>query len=327
MSRQRYTILFSCIGRRVALVDAFRQSLDRLGLKGRILGADTSPYSAALQTCDQAFLVHASEHKEYVGQLLDICRANKVDLLVPLIDPELQALAGCNARFAEVGTTLLLSARHVIDICRNKARTFEALTRAGIDTPHVYAYRESAKADLPLFMKPRHGSSAKDIHKINTLDELVYYHRQVPDAIIQEFIEGQEYMLDVFADFQGRPLCVVPRKRIEVRAGEVSKSMTCRDEELVKLGMSTVRALECCMGPITIQCFRTASGRTPVIEINPRLGGGVPLAIEAGADIPRWTIECARGESPQVDPDAWQDRLVMLRYDEAVFASEDELKE
>lgn len=325
MAQKPYTILFSCVGRRVALVEAFRKALAALGLEGRLLGADSSPYSAAAQRCDQVFRVRPSSAYGYVDELVEICRNEGVNLVIPLIDPELQTLAGQDARFREVGATLCLSSPRVIGICRDKIRTFEALSAAGIDTPTVYSYEQTARAELPLFMKPRGGSSARDIHRINLLDELVFYHRMVPDAIFQEYIDGQEYTLDVFADFSGEPRCVVPRRRIEVRAGEVTKSMTVKDPDLIDVGMRTVRALKGCMGPITIQCFRTATGRLPVIEINPRLGGGVPLAIRAGANIPLWTVQCDLGQTPEIDPMAFDDRLVMLRYDEAVFAREDDL--
>jgi carbamoyl-phosphate synthase large subunit len=325
VAREPFTILFSCIGRRVALLDAFRRSLDGLGLDGRLLGADSSPFSAAGQRCDRLFKVKPSSAYGYVDDLLDLCRREHVNLLIPLIDPELQILAGQNARFSEVGTTLCLSSPRVIGICRDKIRTFEALSSAGIDTPQIYSYEQTARAELPLFMKPRGGSSARDIHRIEMLDELVFYHRMVPDAIFQEFLDGQEYTLDVFADFQGRPLSVVPRKRIEVRGGEVTKSMPVKDAALLDAGRRTVQMLGGCKGPITIQCFRTKTGRVAVIEINARFGGGAPLSIRAGADSPTWTIQCARGQTPQVDPVAFQDRLVMLRWDEAVFVREEDL--
>ncbi len=325
MAGDRYTILFSCVGRRVALVNAFRRSLERLGLEGRLLGADSSPYSSAGQLCDRLFHVSPSTAKGYVDDLLGISRSEGVDLLIPLIDLELQTLSGQQERFREVGTTLCLSSPSVVDICGDKVRTHDALVAAGVDTARLYSYAEAAKARFPLFMKPRGGCSARDIHKIDTLDQLVFYHREVHDTIIQEYLDGQEYTLDVFADFEGRPLSVVPRKRIEVRAGEVSKSMTVKAPDLIDTGRRTVEALPGCMGPITIQCFRTSSGRISVIEINPRLGGGVPLAIEAGADIPTWTVQCARGRTVQVDGEAFADRLVMLRYDDAVFVSEDRL--
>lgn len=85
--------------------------------------------------------------------------------------------------------------------------------------------------------------------------------------------------------------------------------------------MELVAALGECVGVVTLQCFLTVDGRVRFIEINPRFGGGVPLAIRAGADFPRWLIEEHLGRQPDIAPEAWQDGLVMLRYDEAVFRS------
>ena len=325
MARKPFRVMFSCVGRRVALVEAFRRSLKKLHLKGGILGADSSAYSAALQCCDAGFLVPPCTSADYVPELLRICGLEEVDLLIPLIDPELPVLAECHERFRGVGTTLCLSAPEVVRVCSDKVLTNEHLTAAGIDTPRLFQYDKIRDGDFPLFMKPRRGSSAKDIHKLADRRQLEFYWTEHPDAIIQEFIPGQEYTLDIFTDFAGEPRCVVPRQRIEVRGGEVSKSLTVKDGELIEVGMRAVRALGGGRGPITVQCFRTPAGRVTVIEINPRLGGGVPLAIAAGADIPAWTIQCARGEPAgggQIDPLGFQDRLVMLRYDEAVFVPE-----
>ena len=56
-----------------------------------------------------------------------------------------------------------------------------------------------------------------------------------------------------------------------------------------------------------------------VIEVNARFGGGFPLAREAGADFPRWLVEEVAGLPSTAREDGWQDGLVMLRYDAAVF--------
>jgi carbamoyl-phosphate synthase large subunit len=55
------------------------------------------------------------------------------------------------------------------------------------------------------------------------------------------------------------------------------------------------------------------------IEINPRFGGGAPLAMEAGADFPRWILGELLGKKPNIDPDGFEDKLVMLRYDGEVW--------
>ena len=56
-----------------------------------------------------------------------------------------------------------------------------------------------------------------------------------------------------------------------------------------------------------------------VIEINPRFGGGYPLAWRAGARYSRWLIEETLGLESTAQADDWRDGLVMLRYDDAVF--------
>ena len=72
-------------------------------------------------------------------------------------------------------------------------------------------------------------------------------------------------------------------------------------------------------GVVTIQCFLSADAKMNFIEINPRFGGGVPLAIKAGADLPRWILQLWLGQNPRIHLDHWRDQLVMLCYDEAVW--------
>jgi carbamoyl-phosphate synthase large subunit len=78
---------------------------------------------------------------------------------------------------------------------------------------------------------------------------------------------------------------------------------------------------------ITIQCFLTPDDEVVFIEINPRFGGGVPLSIRAGADSPRWLLELLTGRSPSMPVDAWADGMFMLRYDHAIFQTEEEISE
>jgi carbamoyl-phosphate synthase large subunit len=70
---------------------------------------------------------------------------------------------------------------------------------------------------------------------------------------------------------------------------------------------------------ITTQCFLTSSGGIKFIEINPRFGGGVPLAIEAGADFPKWILQQLIGQQPKIAADGFEDKLIMLRYDSEVW--------
>jgi carbamoyl-phosphate synthase large subunit len=86
-----------------------------------------------------------------------------------------------------------------------------------------------------------------------------------------------------------------------------------------------VQRLPGAWGPLTLQCFRRRDGRIVFIEINPRFGGGFPLALRAGADYPRWLLEWVLGLPSTANPAAWRPDVAMLRYDDAVFVPRTEL--
>lgn len=132
-------------------------------------------------------------------------------------------------------------------------------------------------------------------------------------------MQGEEYTLDILVDFDGNARCIVPRLRIETRAGEVSKGITVKHPGIIAAGRKVAEALPGALGCITVQCFLTRSGDIVFIEINPRFGGGYPLSFAAGADFPKWIIQMVLGEVPDIKLDGWQDDLVMLRYDEGIF--------
>jgi carbamoyl-phosphate synthase large subunit len=314
-------ILLTCVGRRVSLLEAFRKALADLGLKGRVYGADHSRLAAAFHRADEGFVVpSAREGEPYVEALAAICEQRQVALLVPLLDWELEVLADGRERLERAGTRALISSPQVVRICRDKVETFEFLKAHGFDTPEVLPYADALAAPYPLFMKPRYGSSAKDVRKIPDRGALEFFQKAATEeTVIQEFVDGREHTVDVYAGLDGVPRVAVPRRRLKVRGGEVVKAVTVRHGEIIRRSMLLVEALEACVGVITLQCFLTADDRVRFIEINPRFGGGVPLTIRAGADFPRWLIEEHLGRRPEIDPQAWKDRLVMLRYDEAVF--------
>jgi carbamoyl-phosphate synthase large subunit len=113
--------------------------------------------------------------------------------------------------------------------------------------------------------------------------------------------------------------CVVPRRRIEVRAGEVSKGQTAKNARIMSEATRLVEKLGAGPGVITLQLFLTDNGKVKFIEINPRFGGGVPLSIKAGADFPKWILQELTGRKPNIRPDSFKDGLIMLRYDSEVW--------
>jgi len=312
-------ILFSCVGRRVSLLEGFRRAMADLGVRGHVYGADWTPLAPAFHRADEGFLVSGVNSPQYVDDLVDVCRRKKIGLVIPLIDWELQVLAEARDRFQEVGARMLVSSPGVVEICRDKRKTCEFLVKSGLDAPRVFSYEEAADGPFPLFVKPRFGSSTRHVRFVHNRQALKRFGQHTSRFIIQECVRGTEFTVDVYAGLDGVPRVAVPRERLQVRAGEVTKGRTVRHAEIIRKSMQAVEALAECVGVITIQCFLTAEGAIKFFDLNPRFGGGVPLSIEAGADFPRWIIQEHLGERPEIDPENWQAGLVMLRYDAEVF--------
>ena len=172
-------------------------------------------------------------------------------------------LAENRHRFGSIGTQVIVSDPEVIAIGMHKTETRAFFKRNGIDTPEIYTAEdiEQGRYHLPLMVKPNDGSASKMVFKAETHEQLTFFRRYVPNAIVQEFIEGDEYTLDVFVDLGGRVRCVVPRLRIEVRAGEVSKGLIVKNDRIIGIGR---KVGECLTGSARVHnpaVHRQSAGR------------------------------------------------------------------
>lgn len=316
-------ILFTAAGRRVSLVRLFRRALDSLGLEGRLVTADLTTTAPAHYVADEREIIPRCTSSDYIPALLDICRRRDIRLLVPLIDTELMVLARHRDAFAEAGVKVMVSHAETIAIGNDKRQTAVFFEHIGMPTPRVLTAAEVERltaSDLPVFAKPWDGSSSVGARKITTLDEARRLSSEDGKLMVMLLASGDEVTVDVYADFAGTPRCAVPRRRLEVRAGEVSKALTLRDPEIIARSLEIVRQLPGALGCITLQCFREPSGRLTFIEINPRFGGGYPLAAHAGADYPRWMLEELTGRTPDFEAGShWKNNLCMLRFDEELI--------
>ncbi len=320
--RRSVRLFFTCAGRRIELITAFIRAARSLGLRPEIHAADTEPHFAAACVADRAHQVPPTRAAGYIPALLRTVRRHKIDILIPLIDMELVKLADARDEFVRLGCAALISSPSVVRTCRDKLLTYRFLTGHGIDTPTTWTPQEALsrrRHRFPYFLKPRQGSASRGSFVIRNRADLNALVPRVPDPIIQEFIPGFEHTLDVYAGFDGRPRCVVPRQRIEVRGGEVTKARTVKHPEIMKMGARVVEALGDCVGSITIQLILMPGGRIRVIEINPRFGGGVPLAIHAGADFPKWLLSEWLGRHLRIRLDQFRDDQLMLRYHQSFF--------
>jgi carbamoyl-phosphate synthase large subunit len=320
------TVLLSSAGRRVGLARALRQSGEALGIDVRIVACDLDPdASAACRLADARYRVPPAKDPGFVPTVLDIVRAEGVAFVVPTIDTELLAYANTRDAFEAAGAWVNVADPHSINACRDKAATASTLGLHGVPVPRTIdletAHEEwGPAATTDVVVKPRSGSAGHLVAYVAKRAPLPAVGSE--PMIVQERLEGPEYTINVFVDRAGALRCAVPHRRLAVRSGEVEKGRTVRDTRLADLAQRSTEALPGLKG---VFCFQVIDDRRrgPVVfEINARFGGGYPLAHAAGAEFTRWLLEERLGRVTTAH-DRWQDGMVMLRYDDAVFLPPD----
>jgi carbamoyl-phosphate synthase large subunit len=317
-------VLFSSAGRRVELLNCFRRDAQALNLPLRILAVDVAPeFSAACRLADASFPVPRCTAEDFIPALLEICRRESVQLVVPTIDTEVQVLAENRERFTAIGTHVSVSDPDIVRIARDKFRSSAFLEQAGLPTPRSGSVQavsnQPAAWRWPLILKPAAGSSSIGIQLARDIDQFRVLASQRADFVAQEFWEGREYTVNIFFDRSGRLRCAIPHFRKETRAGEVSKGITARHPLLMEYAAKLDAALKGARGALCFQAIINDQGEGAIFEINARFGGGYPLAHQAGATFSKWLLEEVAGRAISANND-WRDGVMMLRYDAAIFS-------
>ena len=313
-----FNVLILSAGRRVELVQCFRSAAKRLGIQSVLVAADCQDTAPALYFADKAVMLPRISSPNYIDSIIDVCNQYGIRIIIPTIDTDLLLLAENKERIeSATSARVLVSSKEVIEVCRDKVKTQQFLEREGFQVPRMYSEKEldTLSLNFPLFIKPRDGSSSINAFKVNNRDELDAYRSLIANPLVQDFINGDEYTVDAFLDFDGNVISVVPRLRIATRGGEILKGRIAKDQEIiadVKKMLSRLKPI----GHITIQCMKT-EGTIKFIEINPRFGGGAPMSIFSGADSCEALYRLLRGEQLCYHEN-YKDGLLFLRFDNSI---------
>ena len=317
-------VLVTAASRRVPLVQALKRALVASKVDGRVIVTDVNPLSPAVHVADTAYEVPMSADPAYIETIESICQVERVGLVVPTIDDELPVFSSNIGRFGAQGVFVAVSPLDATAACNDKFQTCARLRAAGVNAAATYL-PEALPHDLefPLFAKPRFGRGSIGAFQVSSRRHLEFFVDYVPQPVLQDFLDGPEFTIDVFCDRGGTPISVVPRERIVIRAGVMDRGRTSNHPALIELGRACARVFHF-IGPVNIQC-RVVQGVPTVFEINPRFSGGIPLTIAAGADFASWLIDLTL-HRPLPEPLApFTPDLWVTNYEEGIFLRADRL--
>jgi len=291
-----------------------------------MFAGDIDAYAAGLYLvpAERRVLLPRGDDPRLADELLAYCRREAVDVLVPTVDTELLPLARARERFAAAGVVVVVASVETLAICLDKAVLAERC--AGVvrvpATTVVGAAFDPADVPLPAIVKPRSGSGSRGIRLVERRAELEPLARD-ETLLVQHYLPGPEYSLDVLARGDGQVAAVVPRERLKVDSGIAVTGRTLHDDRLdvfarrvaEVIGLTTVA---------NVQVKGDVDGEPALLEVNPRFPGTMPLTVASGVDMPRLAIGEALGRPIPDGPLPFED-IAMVRYFEERFFPFDDI--
>lgn len=313
-------ILILSAGTRNKVVEYFVRTLAG---KGNVFATDMSELAPAIYEADKYYIVPRMTEPGYLCVILDICKKEKINGVLSLIDPELSLLAKNKDKFEAIGTTVIGSSYDLCEMSLDKYEMYKWLkdhdykcAKSYMDKEEFYADVEAGKANYPVFVKPARGSASIAISKVYDKEtvELLFAHDE--GLMIQEYLNGQEIGADVYIDMvSGEIVSIFTKKKLKMRAGETDKAISFKDEKLFDLIKKFV--LEAgYRGQIDIDIF-DINGEYYISEVNPRFGGGYPHAYECGANHMKLIVNNLEGNKNEcVVGENYNAGTYMMKYSE-----------
>ena len=277
--------------------------------------ADMDPLASGLYLVPEAqrLIIPRGDDPRLLDVLYDACKARRIELLLPTVDAELFPVAMARDRFESIGVTLPISPAECLRICRDKQLLLDAV-QGKVPVPGNEPLTQEAadRVDsFPRFVKPRLGAGSRGIAKIERRGD---FDTQPKDGsvMLQEYLPGEEFSVDVYVRRDGVVIGAVPRERMKVDSGIAIASRTVNVPEVIQAAIRTAEIIGI-RGVANVQFKRAADAVFKLLEVNPRFPGTLPLTAAAGVDIPKLMVDEAMGR-PMPDKLLPFKELMVVRY-------------
>ena len=269
------------------------KSLKDIDFDGKIVSIDGDELAVGFHMSDKSYVVPRVDDENYISEVCKIVNKENIDLILPT-GPDVEPISR-NAHLFE-GKLFMSDYESMMD-CIDKWKFYNKC-KDKFPLPKTF---KSSK----LFKKPIIGSGSRGCELIE-IDS---------DDILSEYLPGQEYTIDVLCDMKSNPLVVVPRKRLQTKAGISSKGEIIKDEFIEKACFDICKFLKL-KGPICLQMKDDENGNPKFIEINPRFGGGTYFTTLAGVNFMKIIFDVLENKKILIN----EPKLIkVLRYYEEVI--------
>ena len=245
----------------------------------RILGADinprwmipTSPFLDAYYPCP------FTKDPQYYPTILDICRTENVDFLLPSFDADQKLFYKENPDLRNIGVVSFGISEEVLAIYDSKIATNQYLKSIGLPVPKMFSLNEIERCKQ-YFVKPKDGVGSVGA-KVMSGDALLDYYDT--NLFIQEICSEPEITLECF-NYDGRVYSIA-RKRLACKSGVCTKTKVFSDKELTAIAQKFADSVQL-PHIFNLQFMTKETGEKVITDVNLRTAGGMSLSYAAGWD-------------------------------------------
>jgi carbamoyl-phosphate synthase large subunit len=207
------TVLVSGAGGAAAIstIKALRSG----GFDGRIIATDAEPLSAGLYLADGFRVVPKAKDPAFFPAVRKLIEDERIGVIIPTSGFDIYEFARKKPELEAMGVVVAMSDSDAMSTCENKWE-FYLKTQGAFPLPETGG-DPATWTRFPCFVKPIFGKGSRGTHRCATREELEYHTRDTKDLLIQEYLPGEEYTVDVLSDLAGAPILAVPRARLETK--------------------------------------------------------------------------------------------------------------
>ncbi len=309
-------VLITAASRRVSLIRSFLVALK--DTESKVITIDYDLHSPALFFSHGYYKVPLVSDPGYLDAIEEIIEKENIKLIIPTIDQELLLWAENKERFLEKGVHVIISPPETVKICGDKWETYRFFKENNLPFPETYLPEMlTYNMKYPLFIKPRAGRGSVNSYIVNNKKELDFFLDYVPDPLIQDYLDGKEFTVDVYYSEDHRLISFVARYRLVIRAGVSDRGRTFKSPELTRL-LTEIGEKMKFSGPINVQ-GKIFKDRITFFEINPRFSGGIQLTVAAGENFSEFLIRELEGETLEPRLNQYRELLTMTSYEDSLF--------
>lgn len=259
----------------------------------------------------------ATKEAEYIQFLLNICKKEQINYLIPLTDLEIDAIDRNRDILRRNNVIICTQSSSVLKIVRNKF----ALYKFFENDPHVLSLKtfllselqDFTKISYPCVAKPYNGRSSEGLIKDVRIEQLAAINNK-EDYIIQEQKQGDIFTVDYCRCEKTKQECAVPRKELlRTKNGAGLTIKISKDKKLIDIVSYIGRKLGIngCVNMEFIYC----DGEYYLIDINPRFSAGIAFTSISGYDIVNNHLNCFCNKSID-NPITLEENIIYKKYKE-----------